>query len=56
MLSFNIPKYMIKILGSIVDICFYGTLSTLISKIKRLHFHSLDTLPVIKLKALALLY
>jgi hypothetical protein len=44
------------ILGSIIDICFWETLSTFIFELKRLRFHSLDTLCVIKFKALALLF
>ncbi len=45
---------MIMILGSIIDIL--GTLSTFTFEIKRLRFHFLDTMSVIKLKSLALLF
>jgi hypothetical protein len=50
----NFEKQMI--LGLIIDIRLQGTLPTFISEIKRLRFHSLDTLSFIRLKGLALFF
>jgi hypothetical protein len=47
---------MIAILGSIIDIRFLGTFSSLTSENKVLVLYSLDTLSFIILKALVLLF